>query len=323
MFAMPSRAERPGEEESATVERPMKYVLITPARNEEAFIEKTIRSVVSQSVLPARWVIVSDGSTDRTDEIVKRYLPENPWMQLVRMPERRDRHFGGKVQCFNAGYEKLGDLDYDVIGNLDADISFESGYFEFLLDRFAENPKLGVAGTRYVEKDHDSVEDTFAGESYVNGPAQIFRRRCFEEIGGYVPSRRGGIDVIAVTAARMKGWETRAFREKYYYNHRPSGTAESNRLKSSFKNGVKDYILGGHPLWELFRIAYRLGKKPYLVMGIGLMSGYLWAFATRVPRPVSSELMRFHRREQMEKLRYIVRSVLHFRKVDKFKLSSQ
>src|SRR3974390_262376 len=85
---------------------PLTYVLVTPARNEEAFIEQTIKSVISQTVLPEKWVIVSDGSTDRTDEIVKGYLPTNPWIEFVRMPEHRDRHFAAKVQCFNTGYEK-------------------------------------------------------------------------------------------------------------------------------------------------------------------------------------------------------------------------
>jgi len=109
------------------------YVIITPARNEEAFIEKTIQSVISQTILPERWVIVSDGSTDRTDDIVKQYIEKNSWIELLRMPEHRDRTFAAKVHCFNAGYKRFKDTKYYVIGNLDADISFEGDYFEFLL----------------------------------------------------------------------------------------------------------------------------------------------------------------------------------------------
>jgi biofilm PGA synthesis N-glycosyltransferase PgaC len=123
------------------------YVLITPARDEEAYIEKTIQSVISQTVLPQKWVIVSDGSTDRTDDIVKRYAAMYSWIKLVRMPEHRDRQFAAKVQCFKAGYEEVKDERYQIIGNLDADISFGEDYFEFLLGRFAEIPELGVAGT--------------------------------------------------------------------------------------------------------------------------------------------------------------------------------
>src|SRR4030067_2967547 len=103
----------------------MLYVLITPARNEESFIENTIRSVISQTLLPQKWVIVSDGSTDRTDDIVKKYTRDHPWIELIRMPEHRDHHFDAKVHCFNAGYEKVKNIEYNVIGNLDADVSFE------------------------------------------------------------------------------------------------------------------------------------------------------------------------------------------------------
>ena len=167
----------------------MLYVLITPARNEESFIENTIRSVVSQTVIPQKWVIVSDGSTDRTDEIVKKYTRDHPWIELVRMPEHRDRQFAAKVHCFNAGFEKVKNTEYNVIGNLDADVSFEKDYIEFLLDRFAGNPKLGVAGTPYIENKYNSASDSFEGENFVNGAIQLFRRQCFEDIGGYIPHK--------------------------------------------------------------------------------------------------------------------------------------
>ncbi len=287
-------------------ERPLTYVLITAARNEEAFLEETIRSVVQQSVRPVRWVIVSDGSIDGTDEIVRTFAADNPWIELVRMPERRDRHFSGKAHCVNAGYARVRDLAYDVIGNVDADVSFEPDYLEFLLGRFAENPRLGVAGTPYVGIRYDSLLDTFAGEEHVPGAVQLFRRRCFEEIGGYLPSRLGGIDFIAVTMARMRGWETRSFTEKHFRHYRRTNTAESGAFMAAVKTGMKDYIVGGHPVWQLFRVVYRMGKRPYVVGGCGLMWGYFWAGATRVARPVSGEFLRFHRREQMRKLRRVV-----------------
>src|SRR5258706_1018027 len=124
------------------------YVLITPARNEAQFVELTIQSVVWQTVLPMKWVIVSDGSTDGTDDIVRRYATEYSWIELVRMPERQERHFAGKVRAFNAGYAKVKNMEYKMIGNLDADISFDDkDYFDFLLNKFAEDPRLGVGGT--------------------------------------------------------------------------------------------------------------------------------------------------------------------------------
>jgi glycosyltransferase involved in cell wall biosynthesis len=121
-------------------------VLITPARNEVLLIEETIKAVVAQTVRPVRWVIVSDGSTDGTDEIVKRYAAEHDWIELVSLPERKERHFAGKVNAFNAGYARLRDINYDVIGNLDADVTFDEEYLAFLLNKFFENPALGVAG---------------------------------------------------------------------------------------------------------------------------------------------------------------------------------
>src|SRR5690349_12626603 len=127
------------------------YVVITPARNEEDFIELTIKSLVAQMVKPIKWVIVSDGSTDRTEEIVKSYLSANPWIELIKMPERRERHFAGKAHAVNAGYRKVSELQYDVIGNLDADVSFGPDYFAFIMNRFSENSKLGVAGTAFFE----------------------------------------------------------------------------------------------------------------------------------------------------------------------------
>src|SRR5262249_27059528 len=127
------------------------YVLITPARNEVEFIERTIRSVLRQTILPLRWVIVSDGSTDGTDDVVKAYAATHDWIELVRAPERAERHFAGKAAAFHAGYVLVEDLPYAVIGNLDADISFDETYFAFLLSKFAADPRLGVAGTPFVE----------------------------------------------------------------------------------------------------------------------------------------------------------------------------
>ena len=299
---------------------PMPYVLITPARNEETFIEKTIQSVIKQTVLPAKWVIVNDGSTDSTSSIVRRYLADHPWMELVDLPVRRERNFAAKVFAFNAGQERVQNLEYEVIGNLDADVSLEKDQFEFLQNEFRKDPRLGVAGTIFKEEGYSSETDSFEGQNHVSGQCQLFRRECFEEIGGYRPNKAGGIDWMAVTTARMMGWKTRSFREKSFFHHRTLGTAERGRLASSFSYGEKDYYLGGHPVWEMFRVVYRMTKRPYLVDGMALGAGYLWAFLRRVKRPVSDELMRFHRKEQMEKLGAILRSLVTFRRIDSFKV---
>jgi glycosyltransferase involved in cell wall biosynthesis len=255
--------------------------------------------------LPEKWVIVSDGSTDRTDEIVKRYTNGNDWIEFVRMPEHRDRNFAAKVHCFNKGYEIVKNSDFDIIGNLDADISFDENYFAFLLEKFSEDHQLGVAGTPFVERSSKTYNYNYASLEHVSGACQLFRRLCFEEIGGYIPNRAGGIDWIAVTSARMKGWKTRTFPEKTCFHHRPIGTGNSSGLGVSFRYGKKDYFMGFHPLWEFFRAIYKMKSRPIIWGGIFLLFGYMWAFITRVERPVTDELLRFYRAEQMDRLKKI------------------
>jgi glycosyltransferase involved in cell wall biosynthesis len=300
----------------------MKYVLITPAHNEEAFIEKTLTSMVAQTVLPERWVIVDDGSTDHTAEIVNRYAARCPWIELVRLPQRQDRNFAAKVHAFNAGFERVHSLEFEAIGNLDADISFGPDQFEFLLQKLTEDPSLGVTGTAYNEEGFDSTKDSFESENSVHGACQVFRRQCFSDIGGYLPNRAGGIDWIAVTTARMKGWKTRNFLERRFRHHRRMGTAERGPVGAMFSYGEKDYFMGGSFTWQLFRVAYRMTKRPLIVGGLALFSGFCWAALRRVARPVSGDLMRFHRREQMTRLKGILGSLIKFRKIEKFYLGS-
>ena len=180
-----------------TVGGQLTYVLITPARNEAVYIEKTFESMIVQTVLPLKWVIVDDGSTDNTREIITRYLQHYPWIEMVQMPERRDRSFAGKVVAFNAGYERVKDLPYDIIGNLDGDISFDKDHFEFLTARFSEDAKLGVAGTIFREEGgYSSDKDSFEGRKHVSGQCQLFRRKCWEE----------SADTSRIELAESIGW---------------------------------------------------------------------------------------------------------------------
>jgi len=294
------------------------YVLITPACNEEKFIEGTLQSMVEQTVPPVKWLVVNDGSTDRTEEIVKKYSQNYPWIELINRPTRKDRNFAGKVFAFNEGFERVKNLQFEFIGNLDADISFGPDHFEFILSKLAQDHHLGVAGTAYTEENWDSMRDSFEGQSSVHGACQLFRLECFLDIGGYRPNRGGGIDWIAVTTARMKGWKTRNFPERRFHHHRKMGTAERNRLGATFDYGKKDYFLGGSPVWELFRVSYRLTKRPLILGGFALLCGYCWAAIQGNERPVSPELMRFHRQEQLGRLRTILKSLVRFRKVEKY-----
>lgn len=280
---------------------PLTYVLVTPARNESAHIELALKSVTSQATKPLKWVIVSDGSTDGTDEIVQKYVNEHPWIELVRMPDRTERHFAGKVMAFRAGWELVRNLPHDVIGSLDADISFDSDYFSFLLDKFLENPKLGVAGTPFTEG-QGTYNFRFSSVEHVSGACQMFRRQCFEDIGGYVPIKGGGIDLVAVVTARMKGWRTRSFLEKACFHHRKMGTGMNHGLRLPFRWGQADYRLGGHPVWQTFRCLYQMSRRPYIIGGLTCLTGYYVSFLMRSPRAVSDDFADFRGKEQLARL---------------------
>jgi poly-beta-1,6-N-acetyl-D-glucosamine synthase len=291
---------------------PLRYVLVTPARNEAAFIEETMRSVIAQTVRPLKWVIVSDGSTDGMDAIVATYTAQHEWIEFVRLPERPSRHFAGKVHAFNEGYARLQGLRYDAIGSLDADISFDREYFAFLLSRLWKNPALGLVGTPF-EESGKSYDYRFVSIEHVSGACQLFRRECFEAVGGFLPMPDGGVDHVAVIMARMKGWGTRTFTEKTCHHHRKIGSANHGTLKAKFRVGVLDYALGGHPVWELFRAVYQMSKKPWIIGGCMILSGYLWSLIAGAERPISPELLRFRRREQMERLRMFLKGLFSLR----------
>jgi glycosyltransferase involved in cell wall biosynthesis len=282
---------------------PQKYVLITPARNEQAFLEATIIAVLHQTIRPLLWVIVSDGSTDRTEEIVRRYSTKNRWIELINLPQRHDRHFAGKVHAFNAGYERVKRLSYDVIGNLDADVSLEDPeYFAFLLTKFAQDSQLGVAGCPFREEGVQ-YDYRFSRKEHVSGACQLFRRECFESIGGYVPIKEGAIDLVAVVTARMNGWTTETFPEKFCVHHRQMGTAKEGFIRATFKSGYGDYRMGVHPVWQLFRSVYQMSRKPLVLGGALLLAGYLWAIVTRAEKPVSADFVHFRGKEQKQWLK--------------------
>ena len=215
----------------------------------------------------------------------------------------------GKVNAFNTGYERIRDLNYDIIGNLDADISFDANYFTFLLRKFSEYPELGVGGTPFREG-LNHYDYRFTSIEHVSGACQLFRRKCFESIGGYVPLKVGGIDLVAVLTARMKGWQTRTFTKKICEHHRETQSGKHTSLKATFKSGYHDYLMGGHPVWQIFRSVYQMSKKPFVVGGCTLLTGYLWAIVTQPEKPVSEELVAFRRKEQMLRLRNFVNSLL-------------
>ncbi len=280
------------------------YIVVTPARNESQFIELTIQSMLAQTVRPLKWIIVSDGSTDGTDDIVKRYSRQHDWIELLRMPEREERHFAGKANAFNAGRTRVEELPYEVIASLDADITFDRDYFSFLLEKLAAEPMLRLVGTPFSETSGETYDYRFVSVEHVSGACQVFRRECFKAIGGYVPVRGGAIDTIAAITARMKGWKTRTFTDKVCLHHREMRTPQLGPIQARFRFGVEDLAIGNHPGWELFRSVYQMTKKPFVLGGLALGEGYLWETVMGRKRPVSRELVAFHRREQIQRLKW-------------------
>jgi cellulose synthase/poly-beta-1,6-N-acetylglucosamine synthase-like glycosyltransferase len=255
-----------------------------------------------------KWVIVSDGSTDGTDDIVKNYMGANPWIVLLRMPERKERHFAAKVHAFNAGWAEVRSLKPSVIGNLDADVSFGPEHFDYLVRKFDSDPALGVCGAPFREGSQQ-YDYRFTNIENVWGGCQLFRRECYEAIGGYTPVKGGGVDHIAVVSARIKGWKTRTFTDKVCIHHRVMNTAEQGALKAKFKLGAKDYSFGNHPVWELSRTFYQTTNPPLVLGGLALGAGYFWSMFRGKERSVSREVVAFTRREQMRRLKkFITRS---------------
>jgi hypothetical protein len=174
-----------------------------------------------------------------------------------------------------------------------------------LLRKLAEDPTLGVVGTPFTDS---SVTYNYriVGIEHVSGACQVFRRECFEEIGGYVPVKGGGVDYIAVTTARMKGWKTRTYIDKVCLHNRPIGTAQDGAWKARFRIGFKDYSLGAHPLWQCLRTLYHMTKRPYFLGGLLLGAGYSWGFVRREGRTIPPQMVAFRRREQMQRLRNLI-----------------
>ena len=281
------------------------YVIITPARNEGDCIENTIRSVLAQTVPPQQWIIVSDNSTDSTDDIVAAYARSCSYMKLVRTAGRAQRNFSSKVSAFNAGCAALRASGYGFIGNLDADITFEPAYFASVLNAFERNPQLGIAGGIIMELIHDAYVGQHISLNSVAGAVQLFRRECFEAVGGYRPLPYGGIDAAAEIMARMHGWEVQTFPELKVLHHRRVAADKGSLLHARFRQGKMFYVLGYHPLFQLFRSIYRITDKPHVWGSLVLLLGYCWAAALRYRIGLPDNALRYLRTEQLRRLKEV------------------
>lgn len=281
-----------------------KYVVVTPARNEQDYIERTIQSVVDQTVRPQSYVVVSDGSTDRTDEIIADYAQRYDFITFVRAGSEPGsaKNFGSKVRAFDAGYAKLAGVDYDFIGNLDADVSFESDYFEKLLERFENAPDLGLSGGDIREMINGRPVGRNVSKESVCGACQLFRRACFEEIGGYRELSRGGVDAAAEIMTRWKGWRVRLQDDLPVLAHRRVLTGKKGPLATRFNKGFVNRQLGYHPLFQLAVTAKQMTTRPFVLGGLFMLAGYLSAMFKNEKRALPEEVVEYLQAEQLSRL---------------------
>ena len=280
----------------------MCYVLITAARNEESYIEGTIKSVIGQTERPKRWVIVSDSSEDLTDVIVSEYASYYPFISLVRREKGVNRNFASKVEAIKLGFEKLADDDYEFYGNLDADITIEPHYYEYVLKKFKENPRLGIAGGVLLDFYNGFYHKHNAPSNSVGGPIQMFRRECYEQIGGFIPLEMGNEDGVAEVMGRMHGWEVESFPELRVLHHRETGTEGRNVWAVRYREGKLEYLIGYHPLFHLARMVQRLFYRPYIFGSVLRTFSFFLMYIKRPKRPVPEEYIKYLRWEERKKL---------------------
>jgi glycosyltransferase involved in cell wall biosynthesis len=283
------------------------YALITAAKNEEAYIRQVLQSVVEQTRVPRLWAIVSDGSTDRTDEFVTDFARRYDFIRLIRLANEGSRAFSSQAFASNAGYETIKHTEFDFVGFLDADISLEASYYETVLDRLKANPKLGIAGGQILEPRDGRFNERFGNsEDCVAGAIQLFRRKCYEDVGGLIPLHYGGHDSVANAMARRKGWEVRSFSDLRVFHHRPTGTAGSTVWRARFRDGMADYFMGYDALFEIGKCLRRVTERPFCLGSVLRLSGYVFPGFTGQKPMVSDDFVRYLRHEQMGRVLHSV-----------------
>jgi poly-beta-1,6-N-acetyl-D-glucosamine synthase len=278
----------------------MNYVVITPVRDEEEHILSTLESMIRQTVPPKEWIIVNDGSKDNTGKIIDEYAGRYDWIKAVHRVDRGFRKAGGGVvDAFNDGYRALTFGAWDFIVKFDGDLMFDSNYFEACLEEFNLDPKLGVGGgvICYVENGKKSFET--APSFHVRGATKIYRRPCWQAIGGLLPAP--GWDTIDEIKANSLGWKTRSFPHLHLIHQRDTGAADG-LWPSLVKYGRANYICGYHPLFMASKCVLRIGRKPYLIGSIGLMYGFVSGYVKRVPQVEDPAAIKYLRHQQVSRL---------------------
>jgi len=276
------------------------YVIITPVRDEEQHIEATIMSVLHQTVLPAEWVLVDDGSSDDTGAIIDRVAARVPWVQAVHRRDRGCRKAGGGViDAFYAGYEALRSHDWEYVVKLDGDLRFAPDYFQRCFSYFENDPTLGIGGGDICHQVDGELVVEENPRFHVRGATKIYRRSCWEAIDGLW--RAAGWDTIDEVKANMMGWRTYSFKDAPITHLRFTGTADG-RLRDRVKHGVACYISGYHPLFVLASCVFRLAQPPYLVGSLAIAYGFVKAHFVRPPRVDDTRMVRYLRGQQLRRL---------------------
>ena len=270
------------------------YLVISPVKDEEQYIESTLDSMVAQTLKPVRWVIVDDGSGDRTAEIVEQYARQHSWISLVSLPRRITRGPGSPVvRAFNAGFELAKQESFDFIVKLDCDLRIPPAYFEQLLARFEQDPRLGIASGVYIEQQNTGRKMVPMPEYHASGASKVIRTRCFEEIGGFVVAR--GWDTVDEIRAQTLGWRTRHFTDLTFDHLRTEGSARGP-LFTSRLHGEVYYMTGGSLPFFLLKVTHRMAfSKPPILAGLMLLAGFLKPLLLGRKRLVSREEARWYR----------------------------
>ena len=277
------------------------YVLVTPVRDEVATVARTIQAVTGQTHLPQEWVIVSDGSSDGTDEVVESAAMERPWIRLLKLPARPGRSFAAVVKNTEAGIAALKSVDYDYLGLLDADIEFQSDYYEKLLRHFQDSPRLGLGGGVVVDVGSRAAAPRNLAD--VPGAVQFFRRECFTSLGPLYQIPEGGWDCLTCVVARMNGFDTRLFPELVVNHLKPRNAAEGGLFRRHWQLGQRDYALGYAPEFAVARwFARALVPSPGPLGALAALLGYAGAGLRGLPRVIPSDVVAFLRKEQRARL---------------------
>lgn len=279
-------------------------VLVSPVRDEEKLIRFTLDSVVFQTVRPVEWIVVDDGSTDRTAQIVSEYAQKYPFIRLV---SRQDRGFrklgGGVVAAFKFGQSQILTKDYEYVAKLDGDLSFGSQYIEKMLQKFDEDPRLAAVSGKIFREENGKLIEEFIVDEQVTGNFKLYRRNALADIGGFVEEIAW--DSIDTHTSRMKGWNTLSFRDPnaWMLHHRLMGSSDRNVLKGRLRWGRGLWFMGYHPLYTLASGVFRMREKPRIIGGLLIIAGYVAAALRGLPRYDNLEFRQYLQSWQLGRLR--------------------